>query len=55
MTWRGQRLVAPPQLLPKNKVNDFVERWMPTPSGADQTGPVLKGLAANGGDRRGPC
>jgi len=49
MTWRGQRLVAPPQLLPKNRVNDFVERWMPTPSGADQTGPVLKGLAASGG------
>ncbi len=47
-TWRGQRLANPPQLLPHNRFNKLMERWMPSQSG-NETGPVLKGLAASGG------
>jgi phosphohistidine swiveling domain-containing protein len=48
MLWRGQRRVAPPQLLPKDSWFMVLESLMPAAS-EDQTGDTIKGIAASGG------
>jgi rifampicin phosphotransferase len=51
MLWRGQRLVTPPQILPKDTWFKVFESMMPARS-EDQTGDTLKGVAASGGQVR---
>jgi pyruvate,water dikinase len=48
MTWRGQRRVNPPQLLPKGSWFEAMRRWMPAAS-EDQSGDVIKGIGGSGG------
>jgi phosphohistidine swiveling domain-containing protein len=47
--WRGQRRATPPQLLPKNaRWRRLFDSMMPAAS-EDQTGAVIKGMGASGG------
>jgi rifampicin phosphotransferase len=48
MLWRGQRLVTPPQLLPKDTWLKVFESLMPARS-EEQTGDTIRGVAASGG------
>ncbi|MGI8458459.1 MAG: PEP/pyruvate-binding domain-containing protein [Propionibacteriaceae bacterium] len=48
MTWRGQRRVNPPQLLPRGGWIEAMRRWMPAAS-EDQTGEVITGISGSGG------
>ena len=47
-TWRGQKAVTPPGYLPRDGWLRIFDSFMPTHEG-EQTGPVLKGLAASSG------
>jgi pyruvate,water dikinase len=47
-TWRGQKAVTPPGYLPRDGWLRIFDSFMPTHVG-EQTGPVLKGLAASSG------
>jgi rifampicin phosphotransferase len=48
-TWRGQRLVTPPQVLPQGSWWDKAfARWLPA-SAQVQTGAVLRGIGASAG------
>jgi rifampicin phosphotransferase len=47
--WRGQRRVTPPQLLPKGVWFYGMDKMLPAVS-EDQTGDVIKGIAASGGE-----
>jgi rifampicin phosphotransferase len=52
--WRGQRLVTPPQLLPKDSWFMVFESLMPAGS-EEQTGDTIKGVAASGGQVTAPA
>lgn len=52
-TWRGQRAATPPQLLPRNAWYRMFHRLMPAME-AQQSGPVIHGLAASQGRITGP-
>jgi hypothetical protein len=54
MLWRGQRQVAPPQMLPRGTWLEVFERLMPAAS-EDQTGDTIKGVAASGGQVTAPA
>jgi pyruvate,water dikinase len=53
--WRGQRRATPPQLLPKNaRWGRLFESMMPAAS-EEQTGAVIKGMGASGGQVTAPA